>query len=480
VTKQREDIDDPEGEHTSTMDDWRGSRVPGGASSRGGADAGLVLLYADNFHEVPAAVRFDRDVVLFGREADAANVVIPQRAVSRVHAAISASGKGFRIKDVGSHNGIVVSGRKVIDAELCDGDEVRIGDAVFKFVARGVSPYASYRIDGGLAQGARRTKIPGAVGGLAMANLSSEVETIAPSDLPVLVLGETGTGKELIAQGLHSLSGRRGAMRALNCASIPGGLVESELFGHVRGAFSGATRDHVGMIRAADQGTLLLDEIGDMPLEAQAKLLRVLETKEVLPVGAVSGQRVEVRVVGSTHRDLRALVASGRFRADLYARLDGYTLRLPPLRARKEDVFMLVRHWLQANGAGDRTPTFGFMLALCSYDFPYNVRELAAAVKRAITVAGNGPLDSMHLPEPILENMRTYGLPAEAEPAEASVLENEKAGRSRRPDPARLVELLREHNGNVSAVARALAKDRALVNRWIRADGVDPDSYRNG
>ncbi|MBK6695433.1 MAG: sigma 54-interacting transcriptional regulator [Myxococcales bacterium] len=471
-------------EPTSSVELWEGAATRESAAER----AGLVLLYAECFREMPASVAFDRTVTLIGREDGAATVVIPQRAVSRLHASVQATESGYRVKDLGSRNGIVVAGRRVREAVLEDGDELRVGDALFKFVAREASAYAPYSIDGGVAVGAVRTSIPGAVGGLAMARLSLTIERIAPGDLQVLVQGETGTGKELVARALHAQSGRRGPMLALNCASIPASLVESELFGHVKGAFSGAARDHVGVIRSADKGTLLLDEIGDMPLEAQAKLLRVLETREVVPVGAVSGYPVDVRIVSATHRNVRELVARGAFRADLFARLDGYTLELPPLRERKEDLFVLVKHWLSQCGAPDRAVSFGFMLALSHYAWPFNVRELASAVKRALTMAEPGtPLEAQHLPEAILDNMKTYGredddAPASAPPvAPRSGSEPERGPtrtRTARPTPADLVTLLQRFEGNVSAVARALGKDRALVNRWIRADGVDPESFR--
>jgi DNA-binding NtrC family response regulator len=338
------------------------------------------------------------------------------------------------------------------------------------------SAYADYRIDGRVAAGTAANPLPGVVGGLRMSRIAREVALVAREDLPVLVLGETGTGKEVVAQALHASSGRRGPMQALNCASIPANLVESELFGYRRGAFTGATRDHPGVIRAAHGGTLFLDEIGDMPLDTQAKLLRTLESRQIFPVGAVAPETVDVRVVGATHRDVRALVAAGTFRADLFARLNGYTLELPPLRDRKEDLFALVRHALRASGAPDRGITFGFMLALCNYEWPYNVRELLATVKRALAVSEGAPLDSAHLPREILERMEAYGAQAGVDPR-ASVL---PPGHDRAPRPtaSRLSELLELHRGNVSGVARDLGKDRALVNRWIRASGLDPDAFR--
>ena len=461
------------------MDLWAGEAAPALA------DAGLVLLYGDELASLPQVIPLDRGGVMIGREQGAASVVLPLRSVSRLHAAIQPRERGrFVVRDLGSRNGVIVRGHLTREAELRALDEVRIGNAIYKFVDHGASAYAPYRVEGRVTAPARAPSVPGLVGGLAMARVSAQVETVAAGDLPVLVLGETGTGKELVARALHAMSGRRGPMRSVNCASIPQALVESELFGHVRGAFSGAARDHVGVIRAADKGTLFLDEIGDMPLEAQAKLLRVLETKEVMPVGAVAGHAVDVRVVSATHRDLRALVAAGQFRADLFARLDGYTIHLPPLRERKEDLLALVRHFLAEAGARGRPVTFGFMLALTHHAWPFNVRELASAVKRAVAVSDGAPLDADHLPPPILDPMRTYGTVAPLEAPVPAALDSPaephsaKGGREPRPEPAEIRRLLEAHEGNVSAVARALGKDRALVNRWIRADGVDAESFR--
>jgi sigma-54 dependent transcriptional regulator, acetoin dehydrogenase operon transcriptional activator AcoR len=451
-------------ESTSTMRDWRHDR-----GERTGVDrAGLVILYAEEHGQLSSTFPFDTDVVLAGREAEASTIVIPQKAVSRVHARFAREDTSWTLRDLDSRNGIVVNGRKIREVCLSEGDEVRIGDALFKFVARGIDEFAPYRLD---RVAAVQSEV---VGGLAMARVSAELATLARSDLPVLIIGETGTGKELAARAVHAETRRDGPMRAINCAAIPANLVESELFGHKKGAFSGATADSVGVLRSADGGTLLLDEIGDMPLEAQAKLLRVLETREVVPVGSVRGDIVDVRIVAATHRDLRACVDAGTFRGDLFARLNGSMIRLPPLRERKEDVFPLVRHFLAAAGAPTRHVTFGFMLSLLHYDWPFNVRELQGVVKRAVALAGSAVLDARQLPETIVGAMTSYGEPADDEGTPA----RPPTAREPRPLDATLERLLVAHHGNVSAVARELGKDRALVNRWIRAAGFQLESYR--
>lgn len=460
----------PVGEVTETLE---GKPRSGRAAEP--SDAGLVLLFARGFAALPSAFVLDRDVMLIGREAAAATIVIPQRAVSRLHARLARAGDAWILRDLESRNGIVVNGRAVQEATLTANAEVRIGDAIFKFVPSGARAHARYHLDGTVEGDARLVTIPGAAGGLQMARISTEVETIGPSDMPVLVLGETGTGKELVAQALHATSNRSGPFRALNCAAIPEALVESELFGYKRGAFSGATRDQVGIVRAAHGGTLLLDEVGDMPLEAQAKLLRMLETREVVPLGAVVGERVDVRVVAATHQDLRALVAAGRFRGDLHARLDGYTLTLPPLRERKEDLYPLVRHFLRAYEAPEREVTFGFMQAVCQYAWPYNVRELAAAVKRAVITSEGAALDHEHLPAAVAAQAPNAGSVAPIS-RQAALLA--PSPRMRRPDRESFDKLLSQHQGNIAAVARELGRDRALIHRWMRALGIDPEAYR--
>ncbi len=441
-------------------------------------DAGLVVLYADAFETLPPVFFLPHDVGIIGRAAPA-HVVIPHPTISRMHARIARTDDGFVLRDLGGRNGVMVCGRRVVETFLSDGDEIRIGDVLLKFVVRGASGYAPYRLDGVVAPGARAVGIGGAVGGWQLARLAAEIANIGPTELPVLVLGETGTGKELVARALHAASGRRGPFRALNCAAIPPTLVESELFGFKKGAFSGATRDHAGIIRAAHGGTLLLDEIGDMPLEAQAKLLRTIETREVVPVGGVIPEKVDVRILSATHRDVRARVAEELFRGDLYARLNGYTLSLRPLRARKEDLYLLVRHFLAADGQAARAITFRFMVTVCQHDWPYNVRELASAVKRALSVSEGGALDAPDLPETVTACMNEYGgAPPVTEPRpSARALEPAKP-RYQRPTPAELEALLREHGGNVAAVGRVLGKDRAQIHRWLQMFAIDPDRHR--
>jgi len=226
----------------------------------------------------------------------------------------------------------------------------------------------------------------------AISALSRQIEKVAPTDTNVLVEGESGTGKELVARKIHLLSGRFDRqMISLNCAAIPDTLIESELFGHEKRAFSGATVDRIGLVEAADRSTLFLDEIGELPLSAQARLLRVLQEGEVRRVGSVETQQVTVRLIASTHRNLQALVNEGAFREDLYYRLNVVKLSLPPLRDRGDDVMLLAKHFLASNAErhGKTKLKFNDAAIKCinSYHWPGNIRELENAIQRAVILS---------------------------------------------------------------------------------------------
>ncbi|MBK8265393.1 MAG: sigma-54-dependent Fis family transcriptional regulator [Nannocystis sp.] len=220
------------------------------------------------------------------------------------------------------------------------------------------------------------------------------ITSVAPTDVPVLLLGETGSGKELVARMIHQLSDRRaGPLVRVNCGAIPPGLIDSELFGHERGAFTGAVATRRGWFEQADGGTLFLDEIGELPLDAQVRLLRVIQEGELQRVGGDRSVRVDVRVIAATHRDLRARVAQGAFREDLWYRLAIFPVQIPPLRRRLEDIPALAAHFAAAAGARifsrPLTPTAADLELLLTYDWPGNVRELAAVIERA-AILGRG------------------------------------------------------------------------------------------
>jgi formate hydrogenlyase transcriptional activator len=229
------------------------------------------------------------------------------------------------------------------------------------------------------------------------------VETVAATDSTVLLLGETGTGKELIARALHHCSHRKQrTLVKLNCAAIPSGLLESELFGHERGAFTGAITQKIGRLELADQGTLFLDEVGDIPLELQPKLLRVLQEREFERLGSTRTTKVDVRLVAATHRDLEGMMAANRFRSDLYYRLNVFPIRIPPLRERREDIPLLVRYFTEkyAHRMGKRIETIpaGALRKLMGWPWPGNVRELENLVERAVILTRGDKL-AIALPE---------------------------------------------------------------------------------
>jgi formate hydrogenlyase transcriptional activator len=247
----------------------------------------------------------------------------------------------------------------------------------------------------------------------ALRSILEQAKAVASTQVTVLITGETGTGKEVIAQALHELSPRRSrSLVNLNCAAMPGGLLESELFGHERGAFTGAVSSHPGRFVQADRGTLFLDEIGDMPPELQPKLLRVLQEREFQPVGSIRNVRVDVRVVAATNRDLRQMVLNREFREDLYYRLNTFPIWLPPLRERKADIPEFVNYFLQHYSDSLGKPIESIpddtMRALVSYSWPGNIRELQNYIARGVILSVDGEFEA-----PPLEQF-------ELEPAEVS------------------------------------------------------------
>ncbi len=310
----------------------------------------------------------------------------------------------------------------------------------------------------------------------AMKQMFRIVERVARVDASVLVRGETGAGKELVAAALHRCSPRsKGPFRAINCAAMPPALLESELFGHVRGAFTGAVRDSPGHFRAADGGTLFLDEVAELPLEVQAKLLRVLESRTVMPVGASESAAVDVRIVAATHRSLRQEVEAGRFRADLMFRLRVIPIFLPPLRERSADVILLAERVIEElNRRGGRAIARISSAAaqlLVAYDWPGNVRELRNVLEYAFAT-GDGPvLSEVDLPAELRSSV-------ESSPAGRRAAEGggpPPSGRAHRLRPERaLVELaLARASGRRADAAAALGISRVTLWRRMRELGIE-------
>jgi DNA-binding NtrC family response regulator len=332
------------------------------------------------------------------------------------------------------------------------------------------------------------------------------VGKVAPTDSTVLLTGESGTGKELIARSLHLQSRRsQGPFVPVNLAALPESLIESELFGHVRGAFTGAATERAGLIEAADHGTLFLDEIGDMPLATQVKLLRTLESNELRRLGDNALRVVDVRVVAATHRDLRWEVAEGRFREDLYYRLNVVQIDLPPLRERREDIGLLASYFLERLSARVGRPRLAFSpeatQLLERYDYPGNVRELENAIEHAVVVSEGALLTAADLPaairEPRLLSSGGRGSGggrgphdewggSDARPAGGRAARDDREPRPQPelPEDPRLTwslaevekehmqRVLARHRGNATAAARQLGVSRTTLWRKLRQYGL--------
>ena len=406
------------------------------------------------------------------REGKRLELRLPSGWMSSAHARIRRESGGWRLEDLGSRNGTRVNGVAVVHRILADGDLIELGHSILLFRAQlHAPPDAPLDLDAGTAAfpaPGLRTLVP------AFAQEIDALVRIAASPVPLLLRGETGTGKELVARAVHALSKRTGPFVAVNAAAIPDALVESQLFGHAKGAFSGAHRDEPGFVRAADGGTLFLDEIGDLKPSSQAALLRVLQEGEVVPVGNTRAVRVDLRVVAATHQPLEALVARGSFRSDLFARLDGFTFALPRLCERREDVGLIVADILRSVRP-DLTSPFRFApdagRALLRYAWPLNIRELHHCLARAIALTpSEGILELSHLPKQV-------ALAASAETTAEEVEPGENVDQDARLR-AQLDTLLTAHEGNVAEVARAMGKARMQVHRWMKRYELDPKAYR--
>ncbi len=378
---------------------------------------------------------------------------IPDPAMSIDHARLLSVRGRWLLEDAGSKNGSVVNGQEVPRAMLLDGDLIELGHTMF--VYRDAVP-ASKRDTADLDGGELLTFAGG------FADALDAMVRIASTSVSVAVLGETGTGKEVVARALHARSGRAGAFIPVNCGALPENLVESMLFGHRKGAFSGATEDRLGLVRSADKGTLFLDEIGDLPLPSQTAFLRVLQEQEVTPVGDSRPQRVDFRLVTATHRSLEALIDQGEFRADLFARIAGLTIQIPPLVERREDLGLLVGTLLRRHGG--TALQIRAARALFAYHWPLNVRELEKVLSTAVAIAGGKAIRVEHLPETLRSDAKAI----------AVVETQREADRLRE----RLVALLQRHEGNVSAVAKAMGKGRMQIHRWIKRFELELASFR--
>jgi DNA-binding NtrC family response regulator len=320
--------------------------------------------------------------------------------------------------------------------------------------------------------------IPGLLGrSTAMRELGARVQRVAASAATALVLGETGTGKERIARAVHAGSPRaRQRMSAVNCAAIPVELLESELFGYVRGAFTGASSDRAGLFEEADGGTLFLDEIGELRPSLQAKLTRAVEERSIRRVGDSKERPVDVRLVAATHRDLEAMVRAGTFREDLWYRLNVAVIRVPPLRERREDIELLALHFLREkspSGLGSASARFtpAALQALQKYDWPGNVRQLRAAVERASIEAGKAAIDVSHLPPEVTRSTPDVATNLASMTWQAAIDHCRRDGGRKY-----LQAVLERHGGRVAEAAAHAGVERESFYRLLRKYGVQPAS----
>ena len=399
--------------------------------------------------------------VVLGREAGRRVQVLDDEAVSRKHAVIRWLGEqGIAVlEDLKSKNGTFVNGEIVVRKYLEEQDVVRVGDHLFVV-----------EVDSG--DRTSSDPIPEMVGNSAtLHNVKCDLALASPGQLPVLLLGETGTGKEVAARAVHRLAGRAGDFVPVNCAGVPEALFESLLFGHAKGAFTGAADDAQGLIVEADGGTLFLDEVGEMPQSCQSKLLRFLEDGRIRPVGGGRERRVDVRVVAATNAPLRDLEKRGVFRSDLLARLEGITVVLPPLRHRRRDIPTLLQYFAAEHGWGKVSVEPDTLEALLIHSWDWNVRQLRQMVARwsqmawsVSTPAGSGPTLSLEgldveMRKPVVHRARAAIPP---------MLET-----TRRPSGAELLEALVANEWSIQRVAEHFGKDRKQIYRWMERHGIE-------
>jgi DNA-binding NtrC family response regulator len=436
--------------------DYPTSLYTNGAPSRR-AEPALVLCFADGQGKTERC-RIPTDGLLIGRGETVFSEAFRDPRMSPRHAEVRMA-KGCRVvvRDVGSAHGTRLNGETLFGERCLEpGDVLRIGDTILIYTSSTEGAHAE--ADGlGVSD--------------AMVAVQRSIDAVASRKHTVVVTGETGTGKEVVARQIHDRSGRNGPFIAVNCSTFTEALLPSELFGHVRGAFTGAVTEHPGLFRAARGGTLLLDELAEIPLSLQASLLRVLESQEVRPVGGTKDIAIDVRVVATTNRELMELVRAGKFRADLYARLAQWTIRLPALKARREDIPGLVAKILpRVEGEGRRLSP-DLAEALLVHDWPLNVRGLLNALSIAIvsTESREGPLALTHEVQTTLYTTRSI----EAEPEKPSV------PTATTLDREELEGLMEQFHGHVAAAGRHVGMTRSKLYRLLEAHGLEPGGYRD-
>jgi transcriptional regulator with AAA-type ATPase domain len=406
--------------------------------------------------------RLAAGTTLLGRDPHCAGC-LPSVSVSRRHAEVRWTlGTMPMICDLASTNGLYLNGRSVKYAPLNLRDVVRLGDWIGVVTAfpKGVLPRWTFQeLEKGYWAG------PSLQAALAPARL------VAKSDLPIIIQGPTGAGKEGAARAIHGWSGRTGPFLGVNCAALPESLAEGELFGYRKGAFTGADRAHLGHLRAAEGGTLFLDEIADLPAAIQAKLLRAIEQREVTPLGESMPVPIDVRLLAATQSSLRDAVAEKRFRADLLARLEGLTVIIPGLHERVEEIPSLFSALLEENRGSAPVPRLDPLLVerLCTHDWPFNVRELTLLVRKLLALHP----DAEVLDHGIVPDLARSPAPSAASPstADCPTPEEQSGAYARDPDAQALLAVLRANGGNVRRTAASFRISRARAYRILERIG---------
>jgi len=431
---------------------------------------------------------FDQDTITIGSGADC-DVVIDDSRISHEHCMVVKEADGYAIVDRNSTNGTFLNGVRIREAFLETGGKIRVGLSTLDFEVFGetfkITP--SYRSNLGELIG-RSIK---------MRKIFAVLEKIAPTSTTVIVQGETGTGKEVVARTIHKLSARaKSPFVVFDCSAIPKDLIESELFGHEKGSFTGAVGARQGLFEFANSGTLFLDEIGELSTDLQPKLLRVLEQREIRRVGSNRSIRVDARLIAATNRDLQQEVHAGRFREDLFYRLSVVTITLPPLRERPEDIPLLVRHFLAKSafnkGPDEQTRVKGFSIdamdLLMSYKWPGNVRELLHVVERAVAFSDSDFLTSENLVEHMIgavANTR-HKIHEETEPVPWSVnrpkdFKEAKEEWLGRFEKEYIHAMLNKHGYKIAPAAREAGLDRKYFRQLARKYGlIEGGKGKNG
>ncbi|MBI2388412.1 MAG: sigma 54-dependent Fis family transcriptional regulator [Deltaproteobacteria bacterium] len=443
-----------------TQDDIEG--VTRNVSRPTSPDGAILIVLSGSARGTTFAVPGAAGAVAIIGKAATSDLVLDDETVSRKHLEIMRVREGLRVRDLGSTNGTRIGAATIREALVGPGTVLSIGD-IELLVAVAID-----RVD---VPTSRETRFELALGrSEAMRRVFGVLERAATTTASILLTGETGTGKDVLARSVHLRSGRTGAFEVVDCGAIVPGLVESELFGHERGAFTGAVSARAGAFERADGGTLFLDELGELPLELQPKLLRVLESRTFRRVGGAETRGADVRVVAATSRELRAEVAAGRFREDLYYRLAVVSLRVPPLRERIDDLPMLVESFLGGRLAVSRETIH----ALSAHSWPGNVRELRNVLERASALSaasGEAELRLVDFPPSALGA-------ASASPAAGGEFDPALSYRETRALREAAFErdyvrwLVGRHAGNVSAAAREARMDRNHLSDLIRKHGL--------